>query len=103
MPAWSGCARLAHELGHYAGGHTRFGALTYRGMRSIADTVGRVGPRSVAGALLTSYAMVYALVALAVMRRMEVEADRAGVGAAGRGEMVLALGDLARLGTAWEA
>jgi len=51
-------AVLAHELGHYAGGHTLFGAPTYRGMRSIVDTLGRLGPYSLAGLLLAGYATV---------------------------------------------
>lgn len=96
-------AVLAHELGHYAGGHTLFGAVTYRGMRSIMDTLDRLGPRSLAGALLAGYTAVYALVALAVMRQMEVEADRAAVRAGGREAMKQALGDMPWLSTAWEA
>jgi len=42
-------------------------------------------------------------VAVTVMRRMEVEADRAAVRVAGREAMRQALGDLPRVSTAWEA
>lgn len=31
LPTDELCAVLCHELGHYARGHTRFGAMTYRG------------------------------------------------------------------------
>ncbi len=96
-------AVLAHELGHYSRGHTRFGALTYRGSQSIVATITQVGPRRLTGRLLTGYAAVYFLVALAVMRRMEAEADRAAVQAAGREATTLALREMHRLNVAWES
>jgi Zn-dependent protease with chaperone function len=96
-------AVLAHELGHYSLGHTRFGAATYRGMRSIADTLSRIRPRTLTGAVLTAYAAVYAVVALAVLRSMEIEADRAAVRAAGREAAAAALRGMPKLGSAWEA
>jgi Zn-dependent protease with chaperone function len=96
-------AVLAHEMGHYARGHTRLGALTYRGMRSIAGTISQLRSHTLAGAAMTGYGMVYALVAMAVMRHMEVEADRVAARTVGRKAFVQALRELPRLATAWDA
>ncbi len=96
-------AVIAHELGHYARGHTVFGAVAYRGGRSIEHTIDDIGPRRVAGMLLTVYAALYFAVALAVMRRMEVEADRAAARVAGTTATREALKALPRLNAAWEA
>jgi Zn-dependent protease with chaperone function len=95
-------AVLAHELGHYSRQHTRLGVLTYRGMRAIVHTIEAVGPASAAGLLFTGYAAIYAYVSLAVMRRMELEADRASLRVAGYGATVLALRDTPRVALAWE-
>ena len=95
-------AVLAHELGHYSHQHTRLGALTYRGMRVIDHTIRGVGPNTPAGVVFSGYAALYALVSLAVMRQMELEADRAAVRAAGRTAAVLALRDLPGVGSAWD-
>jgi Zn-dependent protease with chaperone function len=95
-------AVLAHELGHYARGHTRFGALVYRGMLAMAGTIERIGPRTLPGLVLTGYAAVYAAVALAVLRRMETEADQAAVRAAGPTATAGALRDTERLVAAWD-
>jgi Zn-dependent protease with chaperone function len=75
---------LAHELAHYARQHTRWGLVTYRGGRVIVETIAGAGRGSVAGAALSAYAGLYFLVSLAVIRRMELEADRAAVRVAGR-------------------
>jgi Zn-dependent protease with chaperone function len=95
-------AVVAHELGHYSHHHTRLGALTYRGMQVIVHTILGVGPRSVGGLVFSGYAALYFVVSLAVMRRMELEADRAAVRAAGRAAAVLALRDTSRLRSVWE-
>lgn len=95
-------AVLAHELAHYSHHHTRLGALTYRGMRVIVHTIVGVGPRSLTGRVLSAYAALYAFVSLAVMRRTEVEADRAAVRAAGQAATVRALRDTPRLCSDWE-
>jgi Zn-dependent protease with chaperone function len=95
-------AVLAHELGHYAGGHTVFGAVAYRGGRGILRTIDRIGPRRTAGVLLRAYAAVYFLVALAVMRRMEVEADAAAARIAGAEAAGQALAAIPGLRSAWD-
>jgi Zn-dependent protease with chaperone function len=76
-------ALLAHEMGHYAQGHTVFGAIVYRGGRSMRETIDRVGPNRAGGVVLSAFAAVYFLVALTVMRSMEYAADRAAVRMAG--------------------
>ena len=96
-------AVLAHELGHYARGHTRLGAVTYRGMVGIAGTIGRLGPRNPVGLAMLAYGAAYAAVSMAVRRRMEAEADRTAAQAAGREAIVSALRDLPALAIAWEA
>ncbi|MBO0867465.1 MAG: M48 family metallopeptidase [Micromonosporaceae bacterium] len=94
---------VAHELGHYARGHTRLSAVTYRGLRSIVDTIGRLGKGSLVGLLFSMYAAGYAFVALSVTRRMEVEADRAAVRAAGREVFTFTIRDIEDLVVAWVA
>jgi Zn-dependent protease with chaperone function len=95
-------AVLAHELGHYARGHTRFGALVYRGMLAMVGTIERIGPHTLPGLVLTGYATVSAAIALAVLRRMETEADQAAVRVAGRAATARALRDTGRLVAAWD-
>jgi Zn-dependent protease with chaperone function len=92
---------LAHELGHYSHQHTRLGALTYRGMNTMVQTIVRVGPTSLAGLLLRIYARVYHLVSAAVSRTQEIEADRASVRVAGRQAAASALRELPALDAAW--
>ncbi|GIH14393.1 GPP34 family phosphoprotein [Rugosimonospora africana] len=95
-------AVLAHELGHYAGGHTVFGAVAYRGGQSITRTLKRIGPHRAAGLLLGAYAALYFLVAMTVLRRMEVEADAAAARAAGVDATREALTTLTGLVGAWD-
>ncbi|MGQ0775508.1 MAG: M48 family metalloprotease [Pseudonocardiales bacterium] len=81
-------AVLCHELGHYARGHTRFGAMTYRGSIALATTCGQIRATATANdlvrgysfvlhKLLAAYAWVYDTVSLAVRRQQEFEADAA--------------------------
>ncbi len=96
-------AIVAHELGHYQRGHTVFGAVVYRGGQSILRTVEGVGSRLSARLVLAVYAHVYFAVALALIRRMETEADRAAVRLAGAQSTAEALDALPRLVAAWDA
>lgn len=95
-------AVLAHELAHYSLQHTRWGAVTYRGVYVIVQTILGAGPTSFAGLVYGGYAYLFVPVALAVVRRMELEADRAAVRAAGRQAAMLAFQDLIRLDKAWD-
>jgi Zn-dependent protease with chaperone function len=94
-------AVLAHELGHYSGLHTRLGAVAYRGRLTIGGTIGRIGPYNVAGWGFRAYARLYLLVDSAVIRRQELEADRAAVRVAGRAAAAGALRELPILDAAW--
>jgi len=94
-------AVLAHELGHYSRHHTRLGVVTYRGAQAIVGTIAQIGPRRPVGRVLVGYSVLYFLVSMAVVRRMELAADRTAVRVAGREPFVRALRDTDRLGSAW--
>ncbi|MFB9906054.1 M48 family metallopeptidase [Allokutzneria oryzae] len=95
-------AVLAHELGHYSGGHTRMLAVTYRGTETLQRTVARLdgGP---ARFLLTNYAKLYMLVASSANRQQELEADRAMVRTSGQAVAIAALRKLPTLSHTWDA
>lgn len=95
-------AVLAHELGHYSGRHAGFLAIAYRGSVAMRRTIERVGPESPAGLLLSGYAVLYSLVALAALRHAELEADAAAARAAGPAALAGALRDLAPFDATWD-
>jgi Zn-dependent protease with chaperone function len=82
---------IAHELGHYAGGDTRLGALTYRAGASIYRTVDHLGHGSLLGRLFSAYGRRYLALSLRVRRQQELTADAAAVRLAGRENHVTAL------------
>ncbi|HEY4455106.1 MAG TPA: M48 family metallopeptidase [Pseudonocardiaceae bacterium] len=89
-------ALLGHELGHFAGRHTRLTALIYRGYLAMDGITENLRATDVSGyrlarawsalthKLFTSYANTYAWLSYAVRRRQELEADRTAVRLAGR-------------------
>lgn len=89
-------ALLGHELGHFAGKHTRLTALIYRGYLAMDGITENLRATDVSGnrlargwsalthRLFTSYANTYARLSYAVRRRQELEADRTAVRLAGR-------------------
>lgn len=91
---------LAHELGHYSGGHTRLLALTYRGTQTLAFTVDRLGGGP-ARALLSAYSKLYLVIARSANRRQELQADEASVLAAGSRTAAAALRKVATLTPLW--
>ncbi|MCP3800058.1 M48 family metallopeptidase [Allokutzneria sp. A3M-2-11 16] len=95
-------AVLAHELGHYSGGHTRLLAITYRGTETLQRTVARLdgGP---ARFLLNNYAKLYMLVASSANRQQELEADQAMVRTSGQAVAIAALRKLPTLSHTWDA
>jgi Zn-dependent protease with chaperone function len=95
-------AVLGHELGHYSHHHTRLGAMTYRGLQTIGNTIERAWPASLTGLVLDTYAAVYLLVSAAVTRRTELEADRIAVRIAGRATAACAIREVVRVSAAWE-
>ena len=82
---------LAHEMGHYAGGHAALGPLIYRTAESLHRIVGRLGTRSVLGRLFGAYQRVFLRLTQSMRRRMELEADANAVRIAGRDAFVSAL------------
>ncbi|MBE1492053.1 M48 family metallopeptidase [Plantactinospora soyae] len=95
-------AVLAHELGHYSGRHTTLGAVAYRGRLAIGGTIGRIGRYNPIGWGFKGYARLYLLVDHAVVRRQELEADRAAVRVAGRQAAGDALRELHVIDAAWD-
>ncbi|MFI9815242.1 M48 family metalloprotease [Saccharothrix variisporea] len=93
---------LAHELGHYGGGHTKLSALTYRAKNALAHTVDNLGDTMLQRPL-AAYARLYARVAASVNRRQELDADAASVAAAGRATAQSALRKILSLDAAWDA
>ena len=91
---------LAHELGHYSGRHTRLGAIAYRGRAAILATIGQLSG-NIVGWLLKQYAKLYLLVAAAVNRRQELEADELSVQVAGRAVAQHTLRELPVIEAAW--
>ncbi|PXY31928.1 hypothetical protein BAY60_06265 [Prauserella muralis] len=95
-------AVLAHELGHYGGGHTRLLAASYRGAETLGRTLSRLdaGP---AKWILTGYGWVYAVLSRSANRAQELQADAYAVAAAGRAATACALRRTATLDAAWNA
>jgi Zn-dependent protease with chaperone function len=91
---------VGHELGHYSRRHTRLGEIAYRGRQAVLATVAQLSGRLV-GWVLRQYAKVYLLVAAAVSRRQELEADQLSVRIAGRATAQSALRELPVIDTAW--
>ncbi|MER6917142.1 M48 family metalloprotease [Streptomyces sp. NPDC000594] len=105
-------AVLAHELGHYAGRHTRFGAISYRGAESLRFTLFRLRMTDAAGQgflgytgifhwVVARYAWLYLRLTLAVRRSQELEADAEAVAVAGPAATAGALRAVHALGLAW--
>ncbi|MEZ0446575.1 M48 family metallopeptidase [Cellulomonas sp. ICMP 17802] len=91
---------LAHELGHYSRSHTRLGPITYRGKQAIGATLDQLSG-NVVGWFLGLYARLYVMVAAAVNRRQELEADQLSVRIAGRATAQSALRELPVADAAW--
>ena len=104
-------AVLCHELGHYAGRHTRFGAIAYRGAASLRSTLFRLrmtarsepafGYAYLFQAAIGAYAWVYLRLSLAVRRRQELEADAEAAAAVGPEVTARALRAVHALGITW--
>ncbi|HJP74391.1 MAG TPA: M48 family metalloprotease [Pseudonocardiaceae bacterium] len=107
-------ALLGHELGHYAGKHTRLTALIYRGylaMDGITENLRGThtsgngmarGWSALAHRLFAAYANAYARLSYAVRRRQELEADRTAVRLAGRAAAGDALRTVYALRPIWQ-
>lgn len=92
---------LAHELGHYGGGHTKLSALTYRAKTALAQTVENLED-SFLRFPIGGYAKLYAMVAASANRQQELRADQASVAAAGRVTAQNALRKIGPLDLAWD-
>lgn len=88
---------LAHELGHYGGGHTQVSAATFRAKVALELAV-RQGDFM---HLLTAWAHLYALVAASESREHERFADGVAVAAAGQEAAARALLRIGPVGEAW--
>lgn len=88
---------LAHELGHYGGGHTKVSAFTLRAKIALDLTVWRFDTFG----LLYGWSRLYALVAASENRKQERFADEVSVAAAGRRAAARSLLRIGPLGEAW--
>jgi Zn-dependent protease with chaperone function len=88
---------LAHELGHYGGGHTQLAAVTYRAKLALELAV----RTDRAFGVLSAWAALYALVAASESRDHERFADEVAVAAAGRDAARRALLRSGPVGEAW--
>ncbi|MBP2475069.1 Zn-dependent protease with chaperone function [Crossiella equi] len=95
-------AVLAHELGHYGRGHSRFAAVAYRGSEALARTVDRLD-RGPVRWVLGGYAGLYRLVSGAATRAQERQADEVMAATSGPAAAANALRAVATLGPAWAA
>ena len=90
---------LAHELGHYGGGHTRLSALTSRAQHAL----GMASRQDFAFfGVLYGWARLYALVAASESRKHERFADEVSVAASGREASMRSLLRGGPLGVAWQ-
>lgn len=88
---------LAHELGHYGGGHTQLSALTYRAKLALQLSMGQDRVFGV----LSAWAHLYALVAASQSRDHERFADEVAIAAAGQDAARRALLRIGPVGEAW--
>lgn len=89
---------LAHELGHYGGGHTQVSTVTFRAKLALGLMIQQGGYLS---AVLYGWAKLYALVAASESRKHERFADEVSVAAAGREASKRSLLRGGPLGEAW--
>jgi Zn-dependent protease with chaperone function len=97
-------AVLAHEFGHYAHGHSRLAALSYRGHVAISRVLSRFARHRAnpLGWLFRGYGLLYVAIQHAVSRRQELEADAVMASVAGRAAAQSTLRRLPGLASAWE-
>lgn len=89
---------LAHELGHYGGGHTQVSTVTFRAKLALGLVIQQGGYLS---AVLYGWAKLYALVVASESRKHERFADEVSVAAAGREASKRSLLRGGPLGAAW--
>lgn len=92
-------AVIGHELGHYSQGHTRLGAVAYRGRQVVGGAATHVTGFS--GWVLRGYARLYFAASAAVSRRQELEADAVAVAVGGRESAQQALLEVEVAAAAW--
>lgn len=106
-------AVLCHELGHYAGRHTRLAAVSHRGSVALERTVRYLEametdqttvkpPVRLLLKLTRTYNRAYLRQTLAVRRSQELEADRAAAGVAGAHTFARALRTVHALAPLWD-
>ncbi|MDX6287226.1 MAG: hypothetical protein QOG53_2711 [Frankiales bacterium] len=87
-------AVLTHEYGHYVGGDTWLGSITYRGFAAVGRTAHGLTGHPVLQRLVLAYGNVYRRVTLAVRRHQELTADALAVRVSGCQAMVTALQEI---------
>jgi Zn-dependent protease with chaperone function len=111
MPQEQLDAVICHELGHYARGHTRVGAVCYRADAAAAQALGRLGlvrARSRRRGLtdvnfwiLRGYQRAYRRLSFAARRRQEFQADAQAAAITGPEQTAAALRGVHGVAAAW--
>ncbi|MGC0417753.1 M48 family metallopeptidase [Embleya sp. AB8] len=105
-------AVLAHELAHYARGHTWIAAMTHRGSvllhnarRDRIEPFARIGSLTISlggpRLVLSLYSRWYDLLSLAIRRRQEFEADAIAARIVGPEALAEALASIPEIALAW--
>lgn len=93
---------LAHHLGHFAAGHTRWVRVVERCEVAIVTSAEVLRPTNPASWGFKAYRWLYDLVDGVCSRRWEYRADAVGVRVAGTADAVGALHEIAAVREAWE-
>lgn len=94
-------AVLGHEVAHYARSHARLCTISYRGTTTIARVIESLEHHRILRSFFLTYANLYLLVAMAVSRDQEYEADVIAASLTNRDVMSAALRKLHGAGAAW--
>lgn len=112
LPADQLNAIICHELGHYAGGHTRFWAVAHRGLKALEGTQARLRRSSASPLvrqtcwevrmLIGGYIRLYRKITHGTLRRGELAADAGAARIAGTQATVSALRHYEALCAGWQ-
>ncbi|GAB1822920.1 hypothetical protein HerbRD11066_60840 [Herbidospora sp. RD11066] len=94
---------LAHHLGHFAAGHTRWVGVALRCGTAITATAEALGPTNPAGWAFRAYRWLCGVIDGFVCRRWEFRADAIGVRVAGSAAALDAMHEIWAISSAWNS